>query len=334
MRYFVTGATGFIGGELARQLTAAGHQVVALVRTPAKAAALRDLGAELHPGDITDRGSLRAPMKGADGVFHVAAWYKVGVRQRAEGEAEAINVEGTRNVLEVMRELGIPKGVYTSTVAIFSDTRGQLVNETYRFAGTHLSEYDRTKARAHYEVVQPMMQAGLPLVSVLPGIVFGPGDTSSVRTGLIDVLRGKLPVLPSRTAGCWAHVEDTARGHVLAMEKGRVGEDYIIAGEPRTFVEVFTMAARMSNRRPPLAVAPGLFGALSPLAGLIEKVVELPPAYTAEGLRVIAGTTYFGSNAKARRELGFAPRPFEEGWKATVAHELSLLGTEPARRRP
>jgi len=325
MRYFVTGATGFIGGELARQLTTAGHQMVALVRTPSKAGALRNLGVELHPGDITDRESLRAPMRGADGVFHVAAWYKVGVRERAE--AEAINVGGTRNVLEVMHELGVPKGVYTSTVAIFSDTRGQLVDETYRFAGTHLSEYDRTKAKAHYEVAEPMMRAGLPLVSVLPGIVFGPGDTSSIRTTLIDVLHGKLPVLPARTAGCWAHVEDTVRGHVLAMERGRPGEDYIIAGEPRTFLEVFTVAARMANRRPPMAVAPGLLGALAPLAGLIEKLVTLPPAYTAEGLRVIAGSTYFGSNAKARRELGFAPRPFDEAWRATVAHELKLLGT-------
>jgi len=324
MRYFVTGATGFIGGELARQLTAAGHQVVALVRTPAKAAVLRDLGVELHPGDITDRDSLRAPMRGADGVFHVAAWYKVGVRERAD--AEAINVGGTRNVLELMRELAIPKGVYTSTVAIFSDTRGQLVSETYRFAGTHLSEYDRTKAKAHYEVVEPMMHAGLPLVTVLPGIVFGPGDTSSIRTALIDTLRGKLPVLPSRTAGCWAHVEDTVRGHVLAMEQGRPGEDYIIAGEPRTFLEAFTAAARLANRRPPMAVPPGLLAAMAPVAGLVENVFRLPPAYTAEGLRVIAGTTYFGSNAKARRELGFTPRAFDEAWRATVEHELRLLG--------
>jgi nucleoside-diphosphate-sugar epimerase len=323
MRYFVTGARGFIGGELARQLVTAGHQVVALVRTPSKADSLKALGTELYPGDITDRDSLRAPMRGADGVFHVAAWYKVGVRERSE--AEAINVQGTRNVLEVMRELGVPKGVYTSTVAIFSDTRGQLVDETYRFAGTHLSEYDRTKAKAHYEVAEPMMRAGLPLVSVLPGIVFGPGDTSSIRTALIDVLRGRLPTLPSRTAACWAHVEDTVRGHVLAMEKGRPGEDYIVAGEPRTFLEVFTAAARIANRRPPIAVAPGLLGAMAPLAGLIERLIELPPAYTSEGLRVIAGSTYFGSNAKARRELGFAPRPFEDGWRATVEHELGLL---------
>jgi len=327
MRYFITGATGFIGGELARQLVAAGHHVVALVRTPSKATALRELGAELYPGDITDRDSLKAPMRGADGVFHVAAWYKVGVRQ--QGEAEAINVGGTRNVLEVMRELGIPKGVYTSTIAVYSDTRGQLVDETYRFAGTHLSEYDRTKWRAHYEVAEPMARAGLPLVTVQPGIVFGPGDTSSVRTGLVDVLQGKMPVIPARTAGCWAHVEDTARGHVLAMEKGQPGADYILAGEPRTFVDVFTIAATMAGRRPPMAVPPGLLGAMAPLAGLVEKVFALPPAYTAEGLRVIAGTTYFGNSAKARRELGFALRAFDPAWRATVEHEMRELGMTP-----
>src|SRR5690349_23783726 len=127
MKYFVTGASGFIGGQVARQLVAAGHEVVALVRTPGKADDLAKLGVQLHPGDITNKASLRAPMTGVDGVFHIAAWYKIGVRDKRD--AEHINVQGTRNVLEMMRDLGIAKGVYTSTVAIFSDTHGQVVDE-------------------------------------------------------------------------------------------------------------------------------------------------------------------------------------------------------------
>src|ERR1041384_3873266 len=107
MKYFVTGATGFLGGVLARQLVAAGHQAIALVRTPAKAEALRALGVTLAAGDITYPASLRAPMTGVDGVFHCAAWYKIGVDPR---EAERINVDGTRNVLEAMRDLRVPKG--------------------------------------------------------------------------------------------------------------------------------------------------------------------------------------------------------------------------------
>src|SRR5688572_19597821 len=113
MHYFVTGATGFVGGRVARQLVAAGHTVNAVVRTPAKAQDLAALGVRVSAGDVTDKESMRAPMTGVDGVFHIAGWYKLGVRDKSD--AEAINVQGTRNVLELMRELRIPKGVYTST---------------------------------------------------------------------------------------------------------------------------------------------------------------------------------------------------------------------------
>src|SRR5438270_9502468 len=163
MKYFLTGATGFLGSHVARQLLAAGHSVNALVRTPTKAGELAALGAKLFAGDITDKDSLREPMRGTDGVFHVAAWYKIGARDHTE--AERINVGGTRNVLEVMRELGIRKGVYTSTLAIWSDTSGRVVDESYRYTGPHISEYDRTKAAAH-AVAEGFIREGLPLVIV------------------------------------------------------------------------------------------------------------------------------------------------------------------------
>jgi hypothetical protein len=113
MKYFVTGATGFIGGRLARKLVEMGHQVVTIARTPSKADDLMALGVEVHKGDITDKESMRAPMTGVDGVYHVAAWYKIG--ERDTSMAQSINVDGTRNVLELMRELNIPKGVYLSS---------------------------------------------------------------------------------------------------------------------------------------------------------------------------------------------------------------------------
>src|SRR2546426_9810819 len=120
MKYFVTGATGFLGGCVARQLVEAGHSVNAVVRSPANATGLAALGVQLFPGDVTDKASLQAPMTAVDGVYHIAGWYKIGVRDKSE--AQRVNVDGTRNVLEVMRDLSIPKGVYTSTVTIFSDT--------------------------------------------------------------------------------------------------------------------------------------------------------------------------------------------------------------------
>jgi nucleoside-diphosphate-sugar epimerase len=325
MKYFVTGATGFVGGRVARQLVEAGHEVVVVVRNPTKAKDLADLGIAVHQGDITDKESMRGPMAGIDGVFHIAGWYKVGVKDKSEGEK--INIQGTRYVLELMKELNIPKGVYTSTLAVFSDTGGRLVDETYRYNGPHLSEYDHTKWVAHYEVADPMIEAGLPLVIVQPGLIYGPGDTSNVRTTLIQYLQRKLSMIPEKTAFCWAHVDDIARGHILAMDIGQPGESYIIAGPRHTFVEAMEIAEQITGiPAPRLRVAPGLMKAMAGLMGLVEQVVPVPDAYTGEGLRILAGVTYIGNNAKAKRELGYNPRPLREGLTETLHHEMQLLG--------
>ncbi|MCQ3938561.1 MAG: epimerase [Chloroflexi bacterium] len=321
MKYFLTGATGFVGSELARQLRAAGHEVNASVRSPEKAKDLQALGVKLFRGDVTDKESMREAMTGTDGVFHVAGWYKVGAKDKSEGER--INIQGTRNVLELMRELKIPKGVYTSTLAVNSDTKGRIVDETYRFQGRHLSEYDRTKAAAH-DIADEFIAKGLPLIIVQPGMIYGPGDTSSLRTNLVAFLKGQLPMLPSKFGVCFAHVEDTARGHILAMEKGKPGETYIIAGEPRTMTDAFRLAGEITGRRAPITVLYQVMKVMSFLVKPLDKL--LPEMYTSEGLRVIAGTTYWGDNGKARRELGYNPRPFREGWEQTLRHEMSLLG--------
>lgn len=321
MKYLVTGATGFIGSEVVRQLLLAEHHVHAVVRAPSKAKGLEDKGVQLFKGDVTDKESMRAAMEGVDGVFHIAGWYKVGARDKSGGRR--INVQGTRNVLELMKELGVPKGVYTSTVAVNSDTRGQLVDETYHFTGEHISEYDRTKAAAH-EIALQTIAEGLPLVIVSPGLVYGPGDTSSVRASLLDYLQGRLPLLPRQTAFCWAHVEDIARGHLLAMDKGQVGETYFLTGEPYGLYDAYRLAQEITGIRAPLAVPPQLFQALSALVKPFDRF--LPESYTSEGLRILAGVTYIGDNARARRELGFDPRPLRVGWDQTLKHEMALLG--------
>ncbi len=278
MKYFVTGATGFVGGRVVRQLVEAGHQVVVVVRNPNKAADLASLGIEIHQGDVTDKESMRAPMLGVDGVFHIAGWYKIGVKDTSEGAK--INIQGTRNVLELMQELGIAKSVYTSTLAVFSDTHGRMVDETYRYDGPHLSEYDRTKWVAHYEVAEPMIEAGLPLVIVQPGVIYGPGDTSSLRTAFIQYLQRKLPIMPGRTAFCWAHVDDIARGHILAMEKGTPGQSYIIAGPRHTFVDSMKMAQQITGvPAPRLIVPPVMMKATSGLMSVVEKIVPVPETY-------------------------------------------------------
>jgi nucleoside-diphosphate-sugar epimerase len=327
MRYFVTGGTGFIGRRVVAELLDAGHQVNALVRSKATAEALGASvpGISAFQGDITDKQSMRAAMEGVDGVFHLAAWYRIGARDKTA--AEFINVEGTRNVLELMRELGIAKGVYTSTVAVFSDTRGKVPEESHRHRGVWLSEYERTKAMAHYEVAEPMIRAGLPLVIVQPGVVYGPGDPSAIGDMFRQYLRRKLPMVPEGAAYSWAHVDDTARGHMLAMEKGQPGESYIIAGPVHTVTEALAMAERITGIPAPRKhVRPPVLKMLALVMSLVETVVPVPERYASETLRLAAGRTYLGFPAKAERELGFRARPLEAGLSETLPEEMKRLG--------
>ncbi len=311
----MTGATGFIGSHLVRELRKAGRDVVAVVRDPARAADLVRVGVEVHRGDITDKEGMRRPMAGTDGVFHLAAWYKIGARDTSP--AYPSNVEGTRNVLELMQELGIPRGVYTSTLAVFGDTHGQLVDESYRHGGPWLSEYDRTKWIAHYEIAEPMVRRGLPLIIVQPGLTYGPADPSAMGDTLRQYLRGKLRGIPNGAAYCWGHVEDTAHGHVLAMEKGRPGESYIIAGEPRTLIDAIELSERITGIPAPR---------LRPSPRFLRFLAAITRSET---LRVAAGATYLGNNAKAVRELGLRHRPLDEGLRETLLGEMAALGLRP-----
>src|SRR2546428_6239075 len=314
-KYFVTGATGFIGGRVTRQLVAAGHNVVAIARSPESARDLESIGVDVRRGDITNPDSLRGPMVGVDGVFHIAGWYKIGSKDPSEGER--INVAGTRNVLSAMKELRVPKGVYTSTLAVFSDTHGQLVDETYRHRSPWLTEYDRTKWIAHYEIAEPMIRAGLPLVVVQPGVNYGPGDTSEIRPTFVRYLQGDLRAIPKRTAYCWAHIEDTARAHPRDGTR-EAGEAYIIAGPPHTLIDAFDVAERITGIPAPwFHASPGFLRAIAALS-------------RSERLRDLAGVTYLGNNQKARRKLGFDPRPLDDGLRETLKHEIRLLGIHSA----
>jgi nucleoside-diphosphate-sugar epimerase len=272
-------------------------------------------------------------MEGADGVFHVAGWYQIGARDSTL--AQRINVDGTRNVLETMRDLRIPRGVYTSTVAVFGDTAGRLVDETYYKEGPWLSEYDRTKWVAHYEVADPLIRQGLPLVIVQPGLVYGPGDAGPSGETLRSYLRRRLPMIPRGSAYCWGHVDDMARAHIDAMERGKPGESYIIAGPPHALHEALAIAQRITGvPAPRLRPSPALLKGAASVMGLVERIVPLPSMLSAEYLRVAAGVTYLGSNAKARRELGLEVRPLETGLRETLAYELQRLNPGHQDRSP
>lgn len=311
MHYFVTGATGFLGGHLTAELLTSGHLVTALV--PSRDLA-REIGAYLgvnpHLGSVSDKASMRRGMVGVDGVFHVAG-HQIGFADRKT--AESVNVDGTRNVMELAVGLGIPKIVYTSTLSVFSDTRGKVVDESHRFSGRHLTEYDRIKARARDEVVQPMISDGAPIVVLMPGALYGPRDASRMATILNRYLRGKVLMAPAGTAYCWAHVEDSAYAHLLAMEHGEPGETYIIGGEPHTVRDVLARAGALVGRPHPPAPMPS-WAAMAPAvaARAVSTVVPHLRSF-ADRLRVAAGVTYLGDDSKARRHLGWRPRGMDDG---------------------
>lgn len=318
MKVFITGGTGFIGQRVIEKLVGRGHQVAALTRSQAGAAKLEALGAVPAWGDITERESLRAGMAGCEAVFHLAAWYKLGSRDWEQ--AERLNVGGTRNVLGLAHELGIPKIIYTSTVAVYGDTHGQLVDENYQMPDQpFLTEYDRTKWAAHYEVALPLIQKGAPIVILLPGAVYGPGDVSLVGQLMRSFYRGWMAFFPGpETLLTYAHVEDIAEGHLLALEKGQVGECYNLTGPVLYSSEAARIWAAASGRRPPLAYIPARFvHKLEGLARFLGQILPMPEIASADAIRVL-GSSYIARADKAAAQLGWQARPAEIGFRQTL----------------
>jgi dihydroflavonol-4-reductase len=319
LKAFVTGGTGFIGTRVVDMLLERGDQVAALVRSEAAAEKMRRRGALPVIGNIMDQSSMVDAMRGSDAVFHIAGWYKIGSRQQEE--AETINVEGTRQVLELAVELGVPRIVYTSTIAVFGDTRGQLVDESYRppAGQPFLTEYDRTKWKAHYEIAEPLIQRGAPIIIVMPGGVYGPGDPSLVGEILRWYLRGWLPLLPGAdTTLTFAHVDDIARGHLLAAERGKPGEAYILAGLPLTMRELTQMASVLTGRPAPRGEIPrSLLQPLAPLMAQLARYLPVPGILSRDAIAIL-DVTYIASPAKAQSELGWEVRGVREGLAETL----------------
>jgi dihydroflavonol-4-reductase len=324
MKAFVTGANGFIGSHLVPILIKRGYSVTCLVRDPAKASRLAGMGAALAPGDITDRACLPDPMRGSEVVFHLAGWYAIGIRDKAR--MQAINVDGARNVMETAAELGVPKIVHTSTVGVFGNTRGKIVDETYRIEKEEMaSEYERTKWAAHYEVGVPLQKKGAPIIMVQPGGVMGIGDTSPLGM-LFTFFLQRMPVLPGERSGAtFAHVDDIAEGHVLAAEKGRPGESYVLAGPALTYRQFMEKCEALTGIPAPKIWMPGWLTQLMALAVRPLEMLGMELQFSSEGLSTLADYTFWATAEKARRELGWTPRPVDDALKEVLDHEMAKM---------
>jgi nucleoside-diphosphate-sugar epimerase len=318
----LTGATGFIGGTLARQLRERGDEVVCLVRSPEKAKQLEALGCELVAGDLSDREAISKALEGCDGAIHAAAMYEVGIPESQHAAMRDANVLGTENVLSAARDAGTAKVVYVSTCGAFGNTHHQIVDESYEHPGEDFtSYYEQTKVEAH-RLAKRMIADGLPCTIVQPGGVYGPGDTSQLADLMEQFLAGKMPMIPFPDLGlCLAHVEDTAAGIVLALDRGRAGETYVLAGPPTTMRDAIGVLARVSGRKAPKRAVPTvLMKALTPVGPLVGKMMGQPPNLR-ELISSADNVTFWATNEKAVGELGFAPREIEDGIRQTLEED-------------
>ena len=323
MKVFVTGATGFIGGEVVRQLRDRGDEVVCLVRSPEKAGKLTEMGCELVAGNLGDGDAIRAGLEGCDALIHSAAMYEVGIPESQHQAMFDANVTGTERVLEAALAAKTPRIVHVSTCGIFGNTHGEVVDETYEHPGDEFtSYYEETKLESHKIAKRMIAEDGLPCIIVQPGGVYGPGDTSQVADLVDQLLAGKLPLIPFPDLGvCMSHVEDIAGGILLALDKGTLGETYVISGPATTMREAIETVAVLAGRKPPKHAVPvPLLKAMTPIGPLIGKVMNQPPNLR-ELISSADGVTFWASYEKAGRELGYDPRGLEEGLRQTLEAE-------------
>ncbi|MDP9243459.1 MAG: NAD-dependent epimerase/dehydratase family protein [Chloroflexota bacterium] len=315
MRAFVTGGGGFIGLALVRRLRERGDEVRALVRSTARADALDGLGCELREGDLASVEQLRGQMAGCDAVFHLAGIYRVGIPRSERPAMYAANVTGTANVLDAATAAGVPRTVAVSTINAFGNTGRHVVDETYRRPepARYVSYYDETKHLAHL-LAGARIAAGAAVLIVQPGGVYGPGDHSAIGGLMRQAAEGRLRALTFPDLGMnMVHVDDVAAGICLAHDRGRIGEAYVLGGEITTLGQLVRKAAAAGGRRPPRVTVPSwLVRAVAAPAGLIGPLLG-NRANIGELISASDGVTYWARDAKARRELGYAPRDLEAG---------------------
>jgi len=317
--YLVTGATGFVGSAVARQLLARGDAVRVLSRAESDQTNIRDLDVEVVEGDLLKPETLRGAVEGCDGVFHVAADYRLWVRN-PEPMFRA-NVDGARAIVDAAVSAGVERIVYTSSVAVLGNVPGKAADEetpvTY---ADMIGPYKQSKFRAEEAVRQLIEEKGAPVVIVNPSTPIGPRDVKPTPTGrvIVEAASGKMPAYVDTGLNV-VHVDDVAAGHLLAFDNGSVGERYILGGDDMPLADILAIVARQTRRRPPSIKIP--HGAIMPIAYLAEAWTRMmgedEPFVTVEGVRMARKKMFF-SSAKAERELGYTHRPADQALNDAV----------------
>jgi dihydroflavonol-4-reductase len=319
MKTLVTGGTGFVGANVVRALLQRGVAVRALVRPTSHRRNLAGLDIEVVHGDLRDRPSLEAALKGCDTLFHVAAVYALWTADARE--LYESNVTGTVNLLEAAEAAGVQKIVYTSSVATIGlpDDGRPGTEECFLQPHELISDYKRSKYLAEQEVLQ-RARRGLPVVIVNPSFPVGPWDSKPTPSGqiIVNFLRGKIPAYVETGLNV-VDVEDVAVGHILAAEKGRLGERYILGHENLTLLEMFRLLERVSGLPAPRLRIPYAIAYLSACVSeaLARTVTHRPPFVTLAGVKLSRKKMFYDAS-KAVRELGFPQTPAVEAFEKAV----------------
>jgi dihydroflavonol-4-reductase len=318
MKALVTGATGFVGAAVARALLDAQWQVRALARKGSDRRNLRGLDVDLCEGDLNDVDSLQRALEGCEGLFHVAAAYRLGAPDPSQ--LYRANVEGTRNVLDAARRSGVRRAVYTSSVATIGIPADGTPGDEHspNSLENMIGHYKRSKYLAE-EVAREAARAGMSVVIVSPSTPVGPGDVKPTPTGqlVLDAAAGRMPAYVDTGLNI-VHVDDVANGHLLAYERGKAGERYILGGQDMSLREILGVIAAMVGRAPPRLRLP--YGVVLPIAYLAEGIAKLSGRsgrITLEGVRMSRKRMYF-SSAKAARDLGYTARPAVQAFEDAI----------------
>jgi dihydroflavonol-4-reductase len=316
-RVLVTGASGFVGSAVARALAARGDTVRVLMRKTSVRTNIEGFPCEVFEGDMRDRASMIEAMEDVRYVFHVAADYRLWARDM--GEIVRNNLDGARAVMGAAQAVGVERIVYTSSVAALKPAAGRAVDETSRHSEeTVIGAYKKSKLVAE-RLVERAIGEGLPCVIVSPSTPIGPRDVKPTPTGriIVQAANGGMPAFVD-TGLNLVHVDDVAAGHLLALDKGRVGENYILGGEDVRLRDMLAVIAPLVGRKPPRIQLPR--GPLYPLAlgaELVARLTGKEPMLTVDALNMSRHHMFF-SSAKAKDELGFTARPYARALEDAV----------------
>jgi len=329
MKILITGATGFIGKTLTQKLAEDGHMVHAMYRSEEKAKTIEHRNVRLFKGDITDYSSLESAMGSCEVVFHMAAYAKVWAKDSAT--FNRINVQGTVNVLDAALREGVRKIVFTSSAGVFGPSVNGIVTEKTERKISYFNEYEIAKALAE-EKISEYINRGLDIVVVNPTRVYGPGilnESNGITKMIKKYSEGKFRWIPGngKSIGNYVYVDDVVEGHILALEKGKSGERYILGGNNVSFNSFFEQLAAASGKNQRMIKLPlPLMQAIAYFLSLRAKVFGIPPLITPPWVKRYVHN-WEVSSEKAIYELGYEITPLDVGLKKTLGWLKEEEGT-------